>query len=465
MRLTKIICTLGPATFHDEGIRTLAERGMNIARMNFSHGSQEDHKGVIKRIRTMNAKQGKTVGLLLDTKGAEIRTGDRAEPLVVKEGETVVFTSRGTDKKLPVITVNYPDFWRDAKDAHYILVDNGEIIFDAVEIKRDRVVAKARGAGSIGSRRHVNLPGADVSLPSVTEKDWTDIKLACTEKLDYIALSFVRNAKEINEVRAFAKKNGHPDIQLIAKIENAVAVRNIAEIVEASDGVMVARGDLGSEIPLETVPAVQDEIVARCREAGKPVIVATHMLESMIKNPLPTRAEVTDIAHAAVTGADSTMLSGETAAGKHPAEALTIMGSILEETEKRLPFVAPSCVGSTENEAHAAAAVSMAQALRAPAIVVFTKSGNIARAVSKLRPTVPVIAFTDSADVARRMQILYGVQPVFLKFDKAPEKTLARAFETLRGGFKLKKNDRVVVLSTILQNGQSVHTVQSRLVP
>lgn len=465
MRLTKIICTLGPATYNDEGIRALAERGMNIARMNFSHGSQEDHTAVINRIKKFNDKSGKGVALLLDTKGAEIRTGDRTEPLVINEGETVVFTNKGADKKLPVIMVNYPDFWKDAKDADYILVDNGEMIFDAVEIKKDRVVAKSRGAGSIGSRRHVNLPGADVSLPSVTDKDWKDIKLACKEKLDFIALSFVRNAKEIDEVRRFTKKNGHPSVQLISKIENAVAVRNIGEIIAASDGVMIARGDLGSEIPLETLPAIQDEIVLRCREAGKPVIVATHMLESMIKNPLPTRAEVTDIAHAAVTGADSTMLSGETAAGKHPFESLRIMGRILEETELRLPFVAPACLGDSENEAHAAAAVSMARALRAPAIVLFTRSGNIAQAISRLRPTVPVIAFTDSQDVARSMQILYGIQPAYLPFDKAPEKTLNNAFPVLRGTFGLKKNARVVVLSTILQNSQPVHTVQSRLIP
>lgn len=465
MRLTKIICTLGPASNDDQGIRTLAQGGMNIARLNFSHGSQESQTAVIGRVKNMNKKEGRTVGLMLDTKGAEIRTGDRTEPLIIAGGETVVFTSKGADKTLPVITVNYPDFWKDAKDADYILVDNGEMIFDAVEIKKDRVVAKARGGGSIGSRRHVNLPGADVSLPSVTEKDWKDIKLACAEKLDFIALSFVRNGKEIEEVRRFVRKQGHPGIRLISKIENAVAVRNIADIIAASDGVMVARGDLGAEVPLETLPAIQDDIVLRCREAGKPVIVATHMLESMIKSPLPTRAEVTDVAYAARIGTDSTMLSGETAAGTHPFDALRIMGEILEVAEKRMPFIAPVSSGNNEHEAQATAAVSMAQSLKAPVIVLFTHSGDTARAVSKLRPTVPVLAFTDSADVARTMQILFGVYPLVLPFNKTPEKTVAAAFKQMHEHFSFASGSPVVVLSTINDGGHPVHTVQSRIIP
>lgn len=462
MRLTKIICTLGPATNHEEGIRTLAKNGMNIARMNFSHGSHETHSAVVASIKKVNEKEGLNVGLLLDTKGAEIRTGDRPEPLVVSEGDTVVFSHKITKDKHPVIAVSYPEFWKDAKEARFILIDSGELIFDIVKIEKDRVIAKSRGNASIGSRRHINLPGADVTLPSLAAKDWEDIKLGCKLKLDYIALSFIRTAKELKEVRAFVKKHGHPDIKLISKIENEVGVKNIDEIIEASDGVMIARGDLGAEIPLETLPIVQDDIVRRCKAAGKPVIMATQMLESMMKNPMPTRAEVTDVAHAAMVGVDSTMLSGETAAGNNPYEALKTMSRILEETEKHLTFNVPACGSNSSYDAHAAAAVSMAKALEVPAILLFTHSGATAHAVSKLHPTVPVIAFTDTAEVARQMQILFGVHPIVMPFSSAPEKTVAAAFKKIKGQFGLKAGSTIVLLSTVLENGQRVHTVQSR---
>jgi pyruvate kinase len=321
MRLTKTICTLGPATANPKSVQALAERGMSIARFNFSHGSHDTHRPNIQMVRDVSEKHDLGIALMLDTKGAEIRTGDRETPLSVKKGELITFSHKLTKDKYPVLTINYPHFAKDVKDASCIIVDNGDLIFEVVEVAKDRVVGRAQGDASIGSRRHVNLPGADVSLPSLADKDWDDIKLACEEKMDFIALSFVRNAKEIEEVRTFCKKHKWPNISLIAKIENAVAVRNIDEIIGASDGVMIARGDLGAEVPLEHLPAIQDDILDRCRMAGVPVIVATHMLESMIKNPMPTRAEVTEIAHAALTGADSTMLSGETAAGKYPLEA------------------------------------------------------------------------------------------------------------------------------------------------
>lgn len=414
MRLTKTICTLGPACNTEEGIRTLTKGGMSIARMNFSHGSHETHSAVVEAVRKINKEEGRNVGLLLDTKGAEIRTGDRPEPLVVAEGDTIVFSHKITEDTFPVITVNYPEFAKDAKDARFILIDSGELIFDIVSIEDDRVVAKSKGAASIGSRRHINLPGSNVTLPSLAEKDWLDIELACTLKLDYIALSFIRTGAEVEEVRAFVKKHGHPDILLISKIENEVGVDNIDEIIDASDGIMIARGDLGAEIPLETLPMVQDDITERCRAAGKPVIMATQMLESMIKNPMPTRAEVTDVAHAAMIGVDSTMLSGETAAGKYPFESLAMMKSILEETEKYVEFESPCCGDDSNAAGNAAAAVSMAHASGADAIVVYSKTGATARAISALRPDVPVLVACDNADVLRRLQLWYALNPLLL---------------------------------------------------
>lgn len=435
MRLTKVICTMGPASNNEAGIRGLAQRGMNIARLNFSHGSHESQTEVVHNIKRVNEADGRNVGLLLDTKGPEIRTGDVTEPIQIKAGETVVFSHKGTDAKLPVIAVNYAEFWKDVKDAEYILVDNGDMIFDPKEVTEDRVVAVARGSGSIGSRRHVNLPGGDVSLPSISEKDWADIELACKEKMDYIALSFIRKGSEIDEVRAFTTKHGHGGIKLIAKIENAVGVRNIEGIVEACDGVMIARGDLGAEIPPEDVPGVQDDLVAMCRKAGKPVIVATHMLESMIKNPMPTRAEVTDIAYAAKIGTDSTMLSGETAAGKYPFESLEMMTRTLVATEKRLERDTSSPV------------VKQAAKDKAVAIIVRSNDGKAAHTLSMLRAGVPVIAVTNDNAQARGMQILFGVYPIVAD-DSMDAVDAVRASKLLANG-----------TTVIVTDGSSAETV------
>lgn len=454
MRLTKTICTLGPVSNNEEGIRGLAKAGMNIARMNFSHGSQESHSVVVENIRKVNKEENMFVGLLLDTKGAEIRTADRPEPLVANEGDVVTFSHKLTTDEHPVIGVNYPEFWKDAKDARFILIDSGELVMNVVSIEEDRVVAKSTGAYSIGSRRHINLPGADVTLPSLAEKDWSDIELACKLKLDYIALSFIRKGSEVEEVRAFVTKHGHPDIRLISKIENGVGVDNIDAIIEASDGIMVARGDLGAEIPLETLPFVQDDIVARCREAGKPVIMATQMLESMIKNPMPTRAEVTDVAHAVHVGVDSTMLSGETAAGKHPFTALSTMGKIITETEKHVTFCPScSCDISIEN-GNAAAAVSMAEGSDAAAIVVYSKSGATARAISTLRPSVPVFVATDDADVLRRHQLYYALMPLHLSNADAD------AVAALKDKKVVNAGDKVVVVKSV-DDACTVFTVEA----
>lgn len=462
MRLTKTICTLGPATSDPKSVKALAERGMSIARFNFSHGSHETHIPTIRMVREVSDKHGFGIALMLDTKGAEIRTGDRAEPLLVKKGELITFSHKLTKDKNPIITVNYPHFDKDVKDASAIIVDNGDLLFELVEVSKDRVVARAQGDASIGSRRHVNLPGADVSLPSLASKDWDDIRLACEEKMDFIALSFVRNAKEIREVRAFCKKHKWPDISLVSKIENAVAVRNIDEIIDASDGVMIARGDLGAEVPLEQLPAIQDDILERCRLAGKPVIVATHMLESMIKNPMPTRAEVTDIAHAALTGADSTMLSGETAAGKYPLLALEIMGKVLEETEKRANvFLDFSCEEPDGVGPHASAAVAMAHDIDADAIVVFTRTGKTALDVSRFRAPFPIHAFTDDAALRYRMKLLYGVFPHHLASHKDPKKLVADALAMLRDQ-GMKKGTRIVVVASQIEDGQDVRAVYAR---
>lgn len=468
MRLTKIVCTLGPASSSPDMIAALLERGMNVARINFSHGSHETHLVTINAVKEANAKHGRDVALMLDTKGPEIRTGDVESPIPVKKGEEILFTH---DKKASyegtVIHVNYPDFGKDVAGAESILVDNGELIFTFVKGNADgSVVLRAEQDGLIGNRRHVNLPGADVSLPSVTEQDWKDIAFGVEHEMDYLALSFVRTAEEIREVRAFLEKN-KSSMRIVTKIETRASVENIDDIIDASDGIMVARGDLGAEMPFQEIPAVQDMIVAKCRAAGKPVIVATQMLESMIKNPMPTRAEVTDVAHAVITRADATMLSGESAAGKYPLQAVDAMTSIHAETESHLPecHAEGDIDFSTDNAVRAEAAVSMAHNAKAPAIVALCNTGRTVEIISQLRPRVPVYAFSDSPSLRRKLQLYYGIQPLPIIMESDSELNVERAMSFLAKKGLAEKGQRVVVLCRMeVRTGTHV-TVHLRDVP
>lgn len=469
MRLTKIICTMGPSSNTEEKIGALQQAGMNIARINFSHGTQEGHQKTIQTIKQVNTKNGCSIALLLDTKGAEIRTGDVAEPIVIAKNQEVIFSPAPvSDTSRPVITVNYNDFAKDVKDAETILLDNGVMSFEVVQINDDgSVIAKSHDDGSIGSRRHVNLPGADISLPSMTDKDWSDLELGIKEDMDFVALSFIRTAEEVKEVNEFLKKhNSH--MRTIAKIETRQAVANIDAIIDASDGIMVARGDLGAEMPFERIPAIQDMIVSKCRQKGKPVIVATQMLESMIENPMPTRAEVTDIAHAATTRTDTTMLSGETAAGQHPLASVRAMSKILEETEKHQAsdYQTDTMCLLGERGALAEAAVSMALSLGSPAILVLTRSGKTAQAVSQLRPNIPVIACTADPIVERFMQILYGVYPVHIEHDDNTntDETLALAYAAAIKKGLLQTGQQIVVVADAQTTDGPVHSVHVRKV-
>ncbi len=467
MRLTKIICTLGPATSDAQAVRMLSRTGMNVARLNLSHGTLEKHQVIIKMLKELNNKEGHAIAIMLDTKGAEIRTGEVATPVLLKAGQEVVFSyNEYNDPKRMTVRLNYPHLAKDAKRAECILMDNGEIIFDIVKIQRDgTVIARSQGDGMIGSRRHLNLPGADVSMPSLFESDWKAIEMGCKEGVDFVALSFIRTAKEIDEVRAFIKRK-RGIMGIITKVETRQAVANIDAIIAASDGIMVARGDLGAEMPFQRIPAIQDDIVLRCRAAGKPVIVATHMLESMIQHPLPTRAEVTDVAHAAVTRADSTMLSGETANGKFPYRALEVMSQVLIETEAGIG-AAPYIVGSQlpthdARQARAAAAVTMAQSLGASAIVVLTRSGKTAHAISAYRSSIPIIACTPDAAVQRKLQLQFGVYPLLVPFSHDAEATVRSAFDQAKKSRLLGKKATVVLVSDDKAQKDLLGTVQAR---
>lgn len=469
MRFTKIICTLGPSSNSEENICKLQQAGMAIARINFSHGSQESHQKTIQTIKEVNRKNGCSLALLLDTKGAEIRTGDVTEPIMITKGQEVVFSSTPRPSETrPVIQVNYDAFAKDVVKAETILLDNGVMSFQLKAVNDDgSVLATSNDDGSIGSRRHVNLPGADISLPSMTDKDWSDLELGIKEEMDYVALSFIRTAEEMKEVSAFLKKHGST-MQTIAKIETRQAVANIDSIIDASDGIMVARGDLGAELPYERIPAIQDMIVQKCRQKGKPVIVATQMLESMIENPMPTRAEVTDVAHAATTRADATMLSGETAMGQHPFAAVEAMSRILQETEAHQAADNHHDIMCLlgERSALADAAVSMALSVSSPVILVLTRSGKTAQAVSQLRPNLPIIACTSSPVVQRSLQLLHGVFPVFIELDddKNPEATLKGAFKAAIQQSLLLPGQQIVVIADTQTPTGPVHSVQIRTV-
>lgn len=467
MRLTKIICTLGPASHSYDAIRTLAKGGMNIARVNLSHGSTEEHERTIADIQRMNTEDGTAVAVMIDTRGCEIRTGDVAQPIAIHQGQEVLFSPHDIHaEKRAVIHVNYDGFAQDVSETDRIVLDNGSLFFSIAEIRPDgSVLARAQEDGHIGSRRHINLPGADIDLPSVTAADWVDIRRGARAGVDFVALSFVRSAAEVREVQSCIVAEGS-HMQVVAKIETQQALVVLPEIIAAADGIMVARGDLGAELPFEQIPAIQDRIVSDCIIAGKPVIVATHMLESMTMNPTPTRAEVMDVSHAAVTRTDCTMLSGETATGAHPAVALDAMDRILRETETHLPsYAVPTVAGSEDDTAaRAAAAATMARTVSARAILTFTHTGRNARMISRHRPNVPIITITDKPAVLRQLQLAYGIIPLLLPFSDDPEENVTQAFtHVLRSGI-LTNGDAVILLSDARTRGGTVRTLQVRTV-
>lgn len=474
MRLTKIVATIGPATCSAQNIDRIGRMGVAVCRLNFSHGNYEVHGTTIKTIKAVNAAKGHSLAIMLDTKGPEVRTGDVEKPIVVKAGELYTFTSKPTGKeKYPAIKVDYPSFSTDVKNARCILIDNGAIEFTVESIEKSgAVIARALEDGKIGSRRHVNLPGAHISLPSFTKKDWEDIEFGVKMGVDFIATSFVRSGKDIQTLKKFLAKHGS-DAEIIAKIETPEAVHNIDAIVEHADGIMVARGDLGAEVPFEDVPAIQDELVRKCRSVGKPVIVATHMLESMILSPMPTRAEVTDIAYAAKSQADSTMLSGETTTGLFPFKAIDAMCRVLAKNEKKDAQVIgklqvrKSKKGIKEEmprHEQALAASVLASSVAADAMIVLSKTGKTAREVSHCRPPVPIFTFTPSASVQRKLMLLWGVFPQELPFTENFDKTLESALALASKKNLVKKGQRVVIVSDVRTTGKPVVTVQTRTI-
>ncbi|MBQ7522126.1 MAG: pyruvate kinase, partial [Clostridia bacterium] len=421
VRKTKIICTMGPATDDENILRLLIEGGMNVARINMSHGTHEQQKVRIDKIKKMRDELKKPVALLLDTKGPEIRTGNfKNGKELLKTGQTFTFMTsevEGNDKCCSITFKGLPD---DLKVGDKILVDDGLIEMVVQNLTPTSIECKVINEGFIASHKGVNVPGVSLSLPFINEKDKEDIAFGVREDFDFIAASFTRTPEDIFQLRHELALNNCDDIRIIAKIENEEGVQNIDEIIRASDGIMVARGDMGVEIPLEEVPIIQKELIKKAYEAGKQVITATQMLDSMMKNPRPTRAESTDVANAIYDGTSAIMLSGETAAGEYPVEALHTMDIIARRTERDIDYISRFQKRDISERPDVTSAISHATCttahdLGAVAIMTVSKSGLTAREISKYRPACPIICGTTSPKVRRQMNLSWGVIPIMIE--------------------------------------------------
>ena len=463
MRKTKIICTIGPATESIEMLEKLANAGMNVARLNMSHGDHESHAKIIQAIQSLNKKLDHPIAILLDTQGPEIRTGDMANDLHLTEGDTISIVARGAeDVESSSIHVNYDDLINDVDVGDMITVDNGLINLEVLS-KQERVMqVKVIDGGLLKSKRHVNLPGIRVNLPAITDKDRRDIEFGMSQGVDFIALSFVRQAADVHELRELLGDKADK-IKIVAKLEDQEAITNMVEIIAAADGIMVARGDLGVEIPLEVLPRVQRRIIRTCAEMGKRVIVATHMLESMIENPIPTRAEVTDVANAVYEEADAIMLSGETTVGKYPVKCVEILDRISRSTEssRGLRFT-DNLELNGDKQQIAMAAVNLAESISAKAIIVPTRRGRMANRVTNCHPQESIIcAFTNDSVTRRQLVMNRNVLSYQIEFSEDSEKTLATAAAIMIQRNEFSPDDRVVVISDALA-GSGFEAIQIR---
>ena len=464
MRKTKIICTLGPATDKPETLAAMIAAGTDVFRLNMSHADHDWVREVVSRIRFAAKNSPRPIAILLDTQGPAIRTGDLKTDLKLQPGDIVEFTVRGakSEEKYSV-DVNYAGLVEDISVGDTVLVDNGMIRFEVLEKHRNRVRCRVMTPGTLGSRRHINLPGVRVNLPPLTEKDIADVTLGAELDVDFVALSFVREASDIEELRRLLNEKGSGAC-IVAKIEDQSAVRSLEEIVKAADAVMVARGDLGIECPLEELPIIQRRIVKMSIRFGKPVVVATHMLESMISNPLPTRAEITDVANAVFEQADAIMLSGETSVGRYPVDCVEILNRVALRIERSGGAgYARKAILEDERQKTVASAVVLANSLRKAKLIVFTRHGTMGRNVSNLRPeNAPVFAFTPTEEVRRQLAICWGLLAARIDFTEDPNATIEAAEKYLREKNLTKPGDQLVILSDILAEGSRFDCVQLR---
>ena len=449
MKKTKIVCTIGPKTESVETLKELLNRGMNVMRLNFSHGDYEEHGARIENLRKAIAETGKRAALLLDTKGPEIRTIklEGGKDVSIQAGQKFTFT---TDKTVignnERVAVTYENFAKDLKVGNVVLVDDGLLEMDVQEIVGNEVICVARNSGELGENKGINLPNVSVNLPALATKDIEDLKFGCKNNIDFVAASFIRKAEDVREVRRVLVENGGERIQIISKIENQEGLDNFDEILAESDGIMVARGDLGVEIPAEEVPFAQKMMIKKCNKAGKIVITATQMLDSMIKNPRPTRAEANDVANAIIDGTDAVMLSGETAKGKYPLEAVEVMNRIATKTDPTIPaFYVSEVVNSYDiTSAVAEGSADISDRLNAKLIVVATESGRAARDMRRYFPKANILAITNNEKTANQLILTRGVIP---HVDASP-RTLEEFFvlaESVAKRLNLVENGDIII--------------------
>ena len=466
-RRTKIIFTLGPATESEEMLERLIRLGADVVRLNMAHATHEWTRQIIRRIRAVSQRVDREIAIMMDIKGPEIRTGDVAAPIELQPGEIFDFTVKGgaEDVEVRSVDVNYQDLVNDIKVGETVLVDNGLIQLLVLEKHDARIRCRVLVPGELKSRRHINLPGVKINLPSFTEKDRADATVGLEEGIDFLALSFVREAADISRLRGFLEEK-RSKVRIIAKIEDQSAILNLDEIVQSCDSIMVARGDLGIECPFEDLPVIQRRAVNACLVHGKPVIIATHMLESMISQPVPTRAEITDVANAVYEQADCMMLSGETTVGKYPYECVEMLDKIARriESEDLSDFGEPA-VFTTEKMKILHSAVVLANQLTHSHLVTFTRHGFMARGLAALRPVhSPILAFTPSAQLYRQLRLLRAVEPYLMPFGSEPDATIKSAIDILRRSGRVQAGDKLIIATDIVSQDRLVDSVQLRTV-
>lgn len=463
MRRTKIICTLGPATDGEGILEQLVENGMDVARFNFSHGTHEEQKVRLDQLKEVRARMNKPIAALLDTKGPEIRIGMfREGKAELKEGQEFFLTAKEIEGTQKGVSVTYQELSQDVAPGDTILIDDGLVGMTVDKVEGETVYCTVVNGGVISDHKGVNLPGVEVNMPFISQKDRDDILFGIQEGFDFIAASFTRSAQDVLEIRKILDENGGSSINIIAKIENQQGVDNIDSIIEAADGIMIARGDMGVEVPLEDVPIIQKSIIGKVYNSGKQVITATQMLDSMMKNPRPTRAETTDVANAIYQGTSAIMLSGETAAGKYPVEALKTMVKIAVRTESDIDYNQLFSIRSKDSRPDMTTAISHATCmtaidLRARAIITVSRSGHTARMISKYRPGCMIVGCTPDEHTYRKLNLSWGVTPIMIKEEYSMEILLLHATEAAEKAGYVENGD-IVVLTAGVPLGKSGNT-------
>ncbi len=474
MRKTKIVCTIGPASEKEETLKQMINAGMNVARINFSHGSMEDQIDKVNTIKKVRKELKKPVALLLDTQGPEIRTGklENGEPVYLEDGDLFILVNEDIEGNKQKVSVSYKNLYKDVKIGTSILIDDGSIEITVEEIKDKDIYCKVVNGGKLGSRKSINVPGVHVNIPNLSEKDYRDLKDGCKEGFDFIAASFIRCKQDVLDIRKVLNDNGGEKIKIISKIESIEGIENFSEILKVTDGIMIARGDLSVEVPMEDVPILQKRMIKECNRAGKLVITATQMLESMQNNPRPTRAEVSDVANAIFDMTGAIMLSGESAMGKYPVVCVQTMDRIANKIEANIKYWKRLRKREYDYEKNDyefnlnIANCTTAMDMDADAIIAYTEKGDTPRIISGLCPACPIYTVTSNEQTYRQLSLCWGVYPMLLEKKEKINDMLEEAIEKLQKQEKIKEGDTVVIAggSTIIEGRKNLEENMNRVI-